>query len=410
MLIRPYNPETDVESLRRIWREIGWLKDDQTAPLDRMLEAGRAYVAELDGAAESFALTTMGSLRHLDQELPKSFVQAVGTSRIARRRGAALRVTAQAIARDVADGALVAGLGIFDQGFYDRLGFGNGPYIRWSRFDPATLRVEPNRRPPVRLGKDDWRDMHDNRLRRRRGHGALNLTPPEATHAELEWTERGFGLGFRDGPNGELTHHIWLGNSDDPENGPYRIWWLAFETVEQFHELLGVLKGLGDQVGAIRLVDPPGIQMQRLIDKPFRQRLITRKAEHEVESVSWSYWQVRICDLAACLARTKLNGETLRFNLRLTDPIEPYLPDDAAWRGTGGEYIVTLGPTSGAESGRDASLPTMTTTINTFTRLWLGVRPASGLIFSDELDAPHELIGKLDEVLRLPEPCPDWDY
>ncbi len=75
-----------------------------------------------------------------------------------------------------------------------------------------------------------------------------------------------------------------------------------------------------------------------------------------------------------------------------------------------GDYVVTLGPASGAAPGTDAALPTLDATVNAFTRLWLGVRPASGLSITDDLAAPPELIEALDDVLRLPEPHPDWDF
>jgi hypothetical protein len=48
--------------------------------------------------------------------------------------------------------------------------------------------------------------------------------------------------------------------------------------------------------------------------------------------------------------------------------------------------------------------------VNAFTRLWFGVRPASGLALSDELNAPPELLDALDRTLLLPQPLPDWDY
>jgi hypothetical protein len=48
--------------------------------------------------------------------------------------------------------------------------------------------------------------------------------------------------------------------------------------------------------------------------------------------------------------------------------------------------------------------------VGAFTRLWLGVRPASGLAITDDLCAPPALLDQLDRVLRLPEPKPDWDF
>jgi hypothetical protein len=69
-----------------------------------------------------------------------------------------------------------------------------------------------------------------------------------------------------------------------------------------------------------------------------------------------------------------------------------------------------LGEYSSARRGTEAGLPTLRATVNAFTRLWLGVRPASGLAVTDQLDGPADLLARLDRLLRLPVPCPDWDY
>ncbi|MBN1461555.1 MAG: hypothetical protein JXA57_18655, partial [Armatimonadetes bacterium] len=86
------------------------------------------------------------------------------------------------------------------------------------------------------------------------------------------------------------------------------------------------------------------------------------------------------------------------------------LEEGASWRGVAGRYLVTLGPSSGAELGENASLPTLRASVNAFTRMWLGVRPATGLAVTDDLSGPPELLDHLDSVLRLPEPKPDWDF
>jgi hypothetical protein len=127
-----------------------------------------------------------------------------------------------------------------------------------------------------------------------------------------------------------------------------------------------------------------------------------------IEAYAW--WQMRICDLSACLAQTRLPWGELRFNLRLSDPIEKYLDEKLAWRGVAGAYVVTLGAQSAAERGYDAALPTLTASVNAFTRLWLGVRPATGLAVSDDLQGPPELLEALNEVLRIASPKPDWDF
>ena len=39
-----------------------------------------------------------------------------------------------------------------------------------------------------------------------------------------------------------------------------------------------------------------------------------------------------------------------------------------------------------------------------------GVRPATGLAVTDDLEAPRNLLEALDDAFRLPEPVRDWDF
>ncbi len=120
----------------------------------------------------------------------------------------ATRVTAQAIAKEALAGTLVASLVVFEQGFYDRLGFGNGPYETWCTFDPAQLSVEPAPRRPARITGSDWQAVYDSQASRRRRHRAACNRAPRLTRAEMLWSESSFGLGYFDA-GGRLTHHVW---------------------------------------------------------------------------------------------------------------------------------------------------------------------------------------------------------
>jgi len=244
---------------------------------------------------------------------------------------------------------------------------------------------------------------------RARRHGICNLTPPELTRAEMRWTKNGFGLGYCDGPNGELTHHFWC-RAGEVESGPYAIEWMTFRTSDQFLELMALIKTLGDQVRLVSMREPQGIQLQDLLDCPFKQRQMSEKSKFESRMRAEAYWQMRINDLAGCIARTQLPGDAVQFNLKLSDPIGEFLDEDAPWHGITGEYVVALGPSSNAESGVDAALPTLRASVGAFTRMWLGVRPATGLAVTDELSGPQELLQQLDGMLRLPDPKPDWDF
>ena len=411
MSFRSYDPGRDREAVRRIWHEVGWLAPGREEPMHWWLEAGPAFVAELDGAAECLVQTAPGSIRYLEEELPFVCISGVSTSRIARRQGLPRRLIAAALSEAVMEqGAVLAGLGTFDQGFYDQLGFGSGCYEHWVGFDPSQLTVGMRPRVPRRLGGEDWQTVHQSRLARRRGHGACNLRAASFTRGDmLRSPKAAFGLGYCDGPNGELTHHFWC-TPDDLEQGPYHIGWLTFQSREQFLELMALLRSFGDQVHLVRMREPQGIQLQDLLSRPFKQRAVSEGPRFGANMHSSAYWQMRICDLPGCLARTRLRGAEVRFNLRLSDPIERYLDGRSRWRGVGGEYVVTAGTSSGAENGMDSALPTVSASVGAFTRLWLGVRPASGLAITDSISAPQPLLEALDWAFLLPPPKPDWDF
>ncbi len=409
MTYRNYEPERDRDAAHRIWHEVGWSEKGKEEGLDRYIGACRAIVGEIYGEPECLVLSTMGTVRYLKEDLPLACVMGVTTSHVARKQGLASRMAAQIVAMDAADGVLVSGLGMFEQGFYNQIGFGTGGYEIILSFDPAQLQLPTRARPPRRLSTADWETIHAARLARWRGHGGCNITPAAITRTDLEGMSNAFTLGYFDGPDGTLSHFMTLG-AQEREQGPYRVQWMVYRTPEQFLELMALLRNLGDQVRSVRMAEPAGIQLQDLLRQPFRFRALTEKTKFEARTHAVAYWQMRICDLPGCLAQTHLRGETARFHLRLTDPIERFLDADSPWCGIGGDYIVTLGPESHAERGETASLPTLTASVGAFTRLWLGVRPATGLAVTDELSGPPELLEQLDWTLRLPSPKPDWDF
>lgn len=404
---RLYDPERDEAATHRIWRETGWIEDEiAERGQARILNAGRTLVAELDGEAECLVLSIPGHMRYLQTEVPIAAITAVTTSRVARKQGIAGRLTAEAVAQDAADGAAVSVMDVFEQGFYNRLGYGNGSYEHWLRFDPATLRVAVKARPPKRLTPENAASMHGALIHRTRGHGALNLTPVDYLAADISFGQRNFGLGYFDGDNGALTHFIWVGV--DARHGPYHIIYRAFQTGAQFMELMALLKGFGDQVRVVNMREPAHIQLQDLLEHPFRQRRVTAKSEYATGNSASAYWQARMCNVEACLAATHLASEPLRFNLVLSDPIKRFLSPETPWQGVAGEYTVTLGPESEAWPGTKPGLPTLTASVGAFTRLWLGVRPATGLAVTDDLSGPDMLLAALDEALCLPAPHLDW--
>lgn len=410
--ILPYVHERDFKAVRRIHFEVGWLENQRDAKaFEKIAPHFDGVIFPIDGSAECAVFTTPGAMRHLAADIDMTAVMGVTTSRIARKLGAAGRLTAHALATAAANGSEIAVLGMFEQGFYDRLGFGTGAYSRYLRFDPATLALDgraPNPRTPKRLTRKHWRQVHQAMAQRLRGHGGCVLRKPEMLRFDLGVWPNPVALGYCDGEDGELTHFFW-GSATD-EHGPYRIGAYAYRSPQQLMELLGLLKSMGDQVVSFAMEEPPEIQMQDLLREPFRNRGLAEGSKHAGYHRTHAYWQARILDLAKCMAKTRLDAEPLRFNLRLTDPIVAFLAETVPWWGIGGDYAITLGEESAAEPGHQRGLPTLSASVGAFTRLWLGVRNASSLALTDDLCADEALLRQLDRALRLPPPHLGWDF
>ena len=72
-MIRPYETKDKTDCLR-ILKEVGWLegKDKDGAIFDAYGSDSKAFVAELEGAAEVFAITRGGDCKYQEQDLPFS--------------------------------------------------------------------------------------------------------------------------------------------------------------------------------------------------------------------------------------------------------------------------------------------------------------------------------------------------
>lgn len=414
MDVRPYDRERDLKTVYRMWDEVGWLDADRNVDsLDWFLTDANVEVGMLDGEAECAVCWVPGKVRYQTTDLSLCAITAASTSRIGRKQGFATTMTARAISHGAEAGAAVAALGIFDQGFYDRIGFGTGAYDHVVSLDPAALALDhvPYRRP-VRLTADDYHQMYEAMVNRHRLHGGIVIDGPTAFRAELAWIANSFGLGYRN-DDGRLTHFVF-GKAQEKQ-GPYHINFMAYERPSQLLELLCLLRELGDQVATVKLVEPPGFQLQDLIKTPFRTNTRTAKSTHATGIRSAAWMQMRILDLGACIAARSWVGPEVRFNLSLSDPAAALLQgdgsdDDQAWTGIGGDYVVTVGATSSVEAGTDPSLDTVTASVAAFSRAWFGVRPASGLAVTDSLSGPSKLLAKLDDALALPPPKPGWVF
>ena len=346
-------------------------------------------------------MRTPGLIRYQDSDLPLSVVAAVTTSLIGRKKGFASRLTAQLLADAAGDGAAVSVLGMFEQGFYDLLGFGSGSYEHHLTFDPSSLQIDVPYRTPVRLAEDDWEAIHRSLLNRKRAHGGVLLEAPAMTRSELGWASPSFGFGYRDA-DGEITHLVY--GTTKGEHGPYRVGFFVYQNTDQLLELLKLVQVLGDQVRAIKLTEPPEIQLQDLFSHVFRQRISTHRSEYESRHSSGTWWQIRVLDVPAAVAARRYDGQPVKFVAEITDPLHDVL--DGPWRGVGGSYVVEIGETSKAVVGDEPGLPVLNVSVNAFSRMWFGVRPASSLAVTDDLEGTPELLADLDRALALPAPHP----
>ncbi|GJM12606.1 MAG: hypothetical protein DHS20C12_10090 [Pseudohongiella sp.] len=408
---RALDIQKDLPAIRRIWEEIGWLdrdEEDQAKYLSTFLHASHALVAEINDNAECMVATTKGSLQHLDSVLSLSIVASVTTSLIARKQGFASRLTAELVAKAALSGAELSALGMFEQGYYSRLGFGTGPYEHRVQFDPAQLSVSSKARIPQRLTTDDYKDVHFALSNRWASHGSVNVFAAEHAHAEMGWTDDAFGLGYRN-DDGELTHFIWGENKG--EHGPLTINALAYQNSEQLLELLSMLKGLSDQIYTVSILEPSHLQMQDLINSPFRRQTTTEGSEHEEGNYAEAFWQIRINNLEAVLEKTQLPGRPeLSFNLELSDPIVDFLSEQSAWQGIAGNYSITLGEKCCASTGHQRGLPLLKASVGGFSRLWLGCASATAIALSGEISADRALLDSIEKSLCLPLPKTGWEF
>jgi predicted acetyltransferase len=407
-LIRPYSEKKDRTNVHRIWKECGWMTDEKKdkESTDALIRSGPSLVFEVNGSAESMATSAPSRLHYAGTVLDHSAITSVTTSRIARNLGAASSTLAAMLAEEAARGFATSGLGVFEQGFYNRLGYGTGPYEHWISFDPAWLIDMPTPGIPQRFDVKNFKTIHQARLRRKRSHGAIDILPPDVTRADMLALKNTFCLGYKKGNT--ITHCVVM-YCTDVEEGPYRVMCMAYRDFHQFRELLALIKGLGDQVRQVRMREPREIQMQDFLDKPFQLQTVSRKGEFEAGVRSVAYWQIRILDLKKCISVMKCPVD-LRFNLTIEDPVARFLPKKSSWKGCGGTYTITLGPRSLVKKGASSGLETLTASISDFSRYWLGVQRAEALNVTGLFEGPPTLLEKLDAAIALPLPAPDWDY
>ncbi len=406
--IRQFVYEDDLDDVKRIWKEVGWVDDEHGAQqLDHFFATGETLLATVNGKPECSVHTVSADMQIHESVISALAVTAVTTSHLGRGRAFAQRLTAQQLIRAQREGCGLSVLGMFDQGFYDKLGFGTGSYEREFVIDPGTLMVPVPRRTAIRLTVADYEEMHDCLMKRCRQHGSVSLHPARVYRGDIGFGENAFGLGYRD-QDGVLTHFVWLDPGETPEHGPYALRFVAYRVPEQLLELLGLLKSLADQIYSISLIEPPDLQLQILLERPLRNADISRGSKHASNTRSLAWWQARILDLPICLRALAGASDEFAFAAVITDPLTEY--GDGA--GIAGSWRMQLGPSAGAERCKAGvtGLPVLRASVNAMTRLLLGVGTASNLALTDHIEGSKDLLKNLDRALHVRSPVVGWDF
>ena len=403
--IRDFHIERDMASVQRIWREIGWSDSERTdQAMTAFFETGTTSVGLVNDEVECSVQAQSGSMRLDHEELPLCVIAAVTTSRVARGLSLAQQLTARELAMGQRRGEAVAVLGMFDQGFYNKLGFGTGAYINEFRVDPNLFDISLKPRAPRRLSADDSDAMLAALMARPPLHGNVVINQSSCFQAELRM-EDGFGLGYYEGQR--LTHFVWIKPQD--EHGPYKVRWMGYQDGQGLLELFALLKSLGDQVYSIHMMEPPHVQLQSMLKRPFRSQAVAEEGKYAAEQSASAWYQLRILDIPACINALSYRGPQIGFRLNVEDPVDGMLAGDGSWRSVGGSFDVTLGQHAAVNPAENETLPALTCSINTLSRLIWGVATASSLAISDGLQAPVSLLTALDGVFT-PNPKPGWNF
>ncbi|NKB98336.1 MAG: GNAT family N-acetyltransferase [Pseudomonadales bacterium] len=406
--IRQFVYEDDLDEVKRIWKEVGWVDDEHGAQqLDHFFSTGETLLATVDGKPECSVHTVPADMQIHESVISMLAVTAVTTSHLGRGRAFAQRLTAQQLIRAQEEGCGLSVLGMFDQGFYDKLGFGTGGYEREFVIDPGTLTVPVPRRTAARLTVEDYEEMHECLVQRYRQHGSVSLHPAKVYRGDIGFGENAFGLGYRD-DSGVLTHFVWLDPGETPAHGPYDLKFVAYREPEQLLELFGLLRSLADQIYSVSLIEPPDVQLQILLERPLRNADISRGSKHASNIRSLAWWQARILDLPICIAALAGASDEFSFEADIADPLADY--GDGA--GVTGSWRIQLGSAASAERCEPGAtgLPVMRASINAMTRLVLGVGAPSNLALTDDLEGSHELLRDLDTALHVRSPVLGWDF
>ena len=103
---RTFNFKQDLNAIKRIWREVGWVTEDAPEKaMDIIFAVDDTVVGCINGKPECSVLAQSGTMRLDETDLPLCVIAAVTTSRIGRGLSFAQNLTAWQLARGAKKGA-----------------------------------------------------------------------------------------------------------------------------------------------------------------------------------------------------------------------------------------------------------------------------------------------------------------
>jgi predicted acetyltransferase len=171
----------------------------------------------------------------------------------------------------------------------------------------------------------------------------------------------------------------------------------------------------GDQVDLIRFIEPAWMQAQDFDADPAHNYRRTKGSKVHVHTDADAWWQIRIVDMATCIAVMEPASEPFELLVEIDDPVEQHLAGSGyagSWKPLTGVWRFSFGATHTAERLGDAQTNVdLRTSINALSRWWLGVLPASSLGVIGQMHADSSTLTRLDQLTaHLPRPHPGWDF
>lgn len=462
MEFRVVNAKPDLEQLKLLWKDAAWDAEleDYEAALRHLIPHTHSLVADDDRGIAAVVASMGGEFQFLESSLPMSVVLSVLSAAHARRQGHSAELLTILLQQEQTRGAVVAVLGAFDQGYYDKLGFGTGGYDPVMVMNPAALRIPSHARraldhPSVRIRRitnADSEALFASWVRHKRYHGACTAKNVGFVSAMMHgMAGQGFGLAICEGSgtNEHIAAHFFGKRLGE---GKLDILWACADTPARYLQLLEVIHRLSDQLEQVKLTPPPYIALHDLLARPLRDGIV--HTGHPFDDAL--LWQLRILDIPRAIHAVRLPiAETVHFTLRITDPVEKYAPAD--WTGCAGDYAVQLGEESrcvplksqgeswgnaqqgewgetregawsesrgntqgGARGNTQDNAQdnaqeaqgeaVLDASIGAFSRFWSGALRPSALSHSDHFHASEELIAQLERVYSVPTPFRMWEF